>query len=253
MADLVRSRLAAEPAVSVARMAAWAAAEPCIYTLVAALDATRESHHGLLDAIPDMLPYEHATLLGQPLGVILASMRPAAIARAARQAELDLAEEEGDFDDDDDEEEEEEEEVDPVALDRAWAIRRAAVLCRGSVVHCIADITRHGFNPEMLLARQVPPAMASLQSRYARMVQVIAFRHVHEAHRDARLVLRAAAEGRPLELQKRLRLGKLAGGLHAVRDTSSGMGMGMGMETPLEASRSGGHTACVDLLLEAEA
>jgi len=41
---------------------------------------------------------------------------------------------------------------------------------------------------------------------------VIRLRRAHEAHRDARLVFRAAAEGRPLELQRRLVLGKLAGG-----------------------------------------
>jgi len=44
---------------------------------------------------------------------------------------------------------------------------------------------------------------------------IVRFRRAHEAHRDARLVFRAAAEGRPLELQKRLVLGKLAGGLRA--------------------------------------
>jgi len=41
---------------------------------------------------------------------------------------------------------------------------------------------------------------------------MLRFRRAHEAHRDARLVFRAAAEGRPLELQRRLVLGKLAGG-----------------------------------------
>ena len=44
-------------------------------------------------------------------------------------------------------------------------------------------------------------------------LRLLRFRRAHEAHRDARLVFRAAAEGRPLELQKRLVLGKLAGGL----------------------------------------
>ena len=34
-----------------------------------------------------------------------------------------------------------------------------------------------------------------------------------EAKRDAGMVFQAASEGRPLELGKRLRLGKLAGGL----------------------------------------
>ena len=41
---------------------------------------------------------------------------------------------------------------------------------------------------------------------------MLRLRRAHEAHRDARLVFRAAAKGRPLELQRRLVLGKLAGG-----------------------------------------
>jgi len=48
--------------------------------------------------------------------------------------------------------------------------------------------------------------------RVRRYRAVIRFRRAHEAHRDARLVFRAAAEGRPLELQRRLVLGKLVGG-----------------------------------------
>ena len=47
----------------------------------------------------------------------------------------------------------------------------------------------------------------------SRRGMMLRLRRAHEAHRDARLMFRAAAEGRPLELQKRLVLGKLAGGL----------------------------------------
>ena len=51
------------------------------------------------------------------------------------------------------------------------------------------------------------------QTRARMQGMMVLFRRAHEAHRDARLVFRAAAEGRPLELQRRLVLGKLAGGL----------------------------------------
>ena len=51
---------------------------------------------------------------------------------------------------------------------------------------------------------------------------LVRFRRAYEAHRDARLVFRAAAEGRPLELEMRLVLGKLAGGANSSRVTSSG-------------------------------
>jgi len=73
---------------------------------------------------------------------------------------------------------------------------------------------------------------------------VMRFRRAHEAHRDARLVFRAAAEGRPLELQKRLVLGKLAGG---VMKTSLYTHTGQHM-TALEAALMGGHVQCVRLL-----
>ena len=68
------------------------------------------------------------------------------------------------------------------------------------------------------------------------------FRRTHEAHRDARLVFRAAEAGQPLELQRRLVLGKLAGGRDKPGDIH-----GVIM-TPLEAARAGGHTACTMLL-----
>jgi len=41
----------------------------------------------------------------------------------------------------------------------------------------------------------------------SRRGMMLRFRRANEAHRDARLVFRAAAEGRPLELQRRLVLG----------------------------------------------
>ena len=63
----------------------------------------------------------------------------------------------------------------------------------------------------------------------SRRGMMLRLKRAHEAHRDARLVFRAAAEGRPLELQKRLVLGKLAGGVTA---------------GVLSASREAGHAEC---------
>ena len=72
---------------------------------------------------------------------------------------------------------------------------------------------------------------------------MVRFRRAHEAHRDARLVFRAAAEGRPLELQRRLVLGKLAGG---IVKTSMHLYAGQHM-TALEAALMGGHAQCAKL------
>ena len=55
-------------------------------------------------------------------------------------------------------------------------------------------------------------------------------------------MFRAAAEGRPLELQRRLVLGKLAGGLDI-------LGYVVGeMMTPLDAARTGGHEECIKVI-----
>ena len=75
---------------------------------------------------------------------------------------------------------------------------------------------------------------------------MLRLRRVHEAHRDAGLVFRAASEGRPLELQRRLVLGKLAGGATITRISPSGSRI-----TPVEAATAGGHYDCVELLAEA--
>jgi len=77
------------------------------------------------------------------------------------------------------------------------------------------------------------------QAMTNRRGMILRFRRAHEAHRDARLVFRAAAEGRPLELQKRLVLGKLACGLDILSE-SDGV-----MMTPLGAARAGGHEECI--------
>jgi len=74
---------------------------------------------------------------------------------------------------------------------------------------------------------------------------MLRFRRAHEAHRDARLVFRAAAEGLPLELQRRLVLGKLACGLDRLGE------VGDGMRTPLIAARAGGYGGCIKVLEDA--
>jgi len=71
---------------------------------------------------------------------------------------------------------------------------------------------------------------------------MLGFRRAHQAHRDARLVFRAAAEGRPLELQRRLVLGKLAGGLDILGEVDRMM------MNPLDAARAGGHEECVKVI-----
>ena len=70
-----------------------------------------------------------------------------------------------------------------------------------------------------------------------------------EAHRDAALVFKAASEGRPLELAKRLRLGKLAGGHHRKGYLLAGDSGDNGeCVTALEAAVRGGHVECEALL-----
>jgi len=68
---------------------------------------------------------------------------------------------------------------------------------------------------------------------------IFRLRRAHEAHRDSRLVFRAAAEGRPLELQRRLVLGKLACGLDTLGEVDGVM------MTPLDAARASGHEECL--------
>jgi len=80
------------------------------------------------------------------------------------------------------------------------------------------------------------------QVRTSRRGMMLRLRRAHEAHRDARLVFRAAAEGLPLELQRRLVLGKLASGLD-ILGKMDGM-----MITPLDAARAGGHEECIKVM-----
>ena len=99
---------------------------------------------------------------------------------------------------------------------------------------------------------------------------VLRFRRAHEAHRDARLVFRAAAEGRPLELQRRMVLGKLACGLDRIScitadQVKAVVASGYAFEsslleaelfpgplecTPLGASVLGGHDDCTKQMIQ---
>ena len=90
--------------------------------------------------------------------------------------------------------------------------------------------------PELRRDALIRMAMARRRS------MMLQLRRAHEAHRDARLVFRAAAEGRPLELQRRLVLGKLAGGLDILGE------VGGVMMTPLDAARAGGHGECIKMI-----
>lgn len=80
-----------------------------------------------------------------------------------------------------------------------------------------------------------------------RINALLVFRRAHEAHRDAAMLFKAAAEGRPMELAKRFRLGKLAGGLQKRGRLALPHGKVL-LATPLEAARMGGHTDCVAAL-----
>ena len=81
---------------------------------------------------------------------------------------------------------------------------------------------------------------------FARMKQrhaMLRFRRAHEAHRDASLVFQAAAQGRPLELQRRLVLGKLAGGASFARLTRDGSRV-----TPIQVASLKGFHECAEVL-----
>lgn len=80
-------------------------------------------------------------------------------------------------------------------------------------------------------------------TRTRRVWGLARWRHADCAHKDAACVFRAAAEGRPMELEKRLRLGKFAGGL-----TAKGVGEDGACITALEAAVRGGHRDCVRVL-----
>jgi len=132
------------------------------------------------------------------------------------------------------------------------AYRRSQIILR-DYRQCIADIRGPGYlghkgflQWEPVHDRDVQVELESferaLHSTVSKPRNLLRFRRAHEAHRDARLVFRAAAEGRPLELQKRLQLGRLAGGYSA-----EGVVKGTSM-VPLEAARAGKHHECVTVL-----
>jgi len=55
-------------------------------------------------------------------------------------------------------------------------------------------------------------------------------------------VFKAAVEGRPLELQRRMVLGKLAYGLDILGEVNGVM------MTPLDAAKAGGHEECIKVI-----
>lgn len=71
--------------------------------------------------------------------------------------------------------------------------------------------------------------------------QLVRWRRAVEVRRNARLIFQAAAQGRPMELERRLQLGKLADGGKA--NARGGRQM-----VALSAARAGGHSECVSLL-----
>ena len=86
-----------------------------------------------------------------------------------------------------------------------------------------------------------------LRGHVRRGTHLIRWAHAWRAHRDAALVFKAASEGRPLELEKRLRLGRLAGGLRIKGSITQADGISR-MVRPLAAARLGGHDECVQIL-----
>lgn len=74
--------------------------------------------------------------------------------------------------------------------------------------------------------------------------RLLCWRRAVEAKRDAAIVFKAAAEGRPMELEKRLVLGYLVGGHLACKLHADGT-----VKTPLEAALAGDHLHCARLLM----
>ena len=107
---------------------------------------------------------------------------------------------------------------------------------------------KSGHTPDLCPARVEDLAshratISYIQSFVPRGRVLAAWRQAADAQRDAVLVFNAAAHGRPLELGKRLRLGKLAGGLERKGRVSSGQ-----VVTPLLAAMLGGHQECMKVI-----
>lgn len=81
----------------------------------------------------------------------------------------------------------------------------------------------------------------------SRKMGVLVWRRAHEARRNAGMVFQAASQGRPLELGKRLRLGRLAGGLDREGRVSCGRDRWVG--GPAFGALGGGHGECLGQLL----
>ena len=85
-----------------------------------------------------------------------------------------------------------------------------STICASSI-----SIYQEGKTPaEWADARRKTTTAAAIRAFITPRVRGVLFwRRAVEAKRDAGMVFKAASEGRPMELARRLRLGKLAGGL----------------------------------------
>jgi len=134
-----------------------------------------------------------------------------------------------------------------------WYALQCNMLTRLILDCCSLALVDHvlqtGYSPISLADTRASPFVVSVIRRAIRWRKtagpMLRFRRAHEAHRDARLVFRAAAEGRPLELQRRLVLGKLAGGATITGETRGAT------VPPIEAAQVGGHDDCVKVLTDA--
>jgi len=147
--------------------------------------------------------------------------------------------------------------IDPTALDCRALRRTCTVLERGASRAVVRLLMTAGY--DRLAPREVYDECHELSSRSGgnngdavklpdydywlgrienrpKAGVLLNFRRAQEAHRDFQLLALSCAEGRPLELQRRLVLGKLAG-------------TGAWLEPLLCLARAGRHGECEDLLL----
>ena len=95
--------------------------------------------------------------------------------------------------------------------------------------------------------KEVPWSVSCWGSGARRKQTMTCWRHGADASRDASMVFKAASEARPLELAKRLRLGKLAGGINAQGTVKLDDGT-FKIVSAVDAARLHRHDECVELL-----
>lgn len=124
-------------------------------------------------------------------------------------------------------------------------ILQAATSSNGDADKCLQMLRSCSRNRKEAAALDI---IMARRERCKRLQCVLNHRRAVEAGKNARLMLQAAAEGRPMELAKRLRLGVLAGGMRLRCEVDDGTG-GRRLASALEAATLGGHDECVKLLL----